>query len=196
MTRVMIFIDGHNLYRSVGDLLGSRRNIDYKTLSEKLTGEHRQLIRAYYYDSPPYRDPNADFSPEQSAKQRVLAAIEALPFYRVVLGKSVLRQAAPHDTCPNCGARLQAHYEQKGVDVQLAVDMVRLALRNAFDTAILVSGDSDFVSAVQVVQDQGKQVEIAFPSLDRSRELRDTCDDALVLTREFMLGCLMNPPSD
>lgn len=45
---------------------------------------------------------------------------------------------------------------EKAVDVKLATDL--LMLRDIYDVAIIVSGDQDYVPAVQVVKDSGKQV--------------------------------------
>ncbi len=41
------------------------------------------------------------------------------------------------------------NFVEKGTDVQIATDMLRRAYVNAYDTAILVSGDSDLVPAVE-----------------------------------------------
>ncbi len=45
---------------------------------------------------------------------------------------------------------------EKAVDVKLAVDL--LELRNIYDAAIIVSGDQDYVPAVQAIKDSGKKV--------------------------------------
>lgn len=45
---------------------------------------------------------------------------------------------------------------EKAVDVKLATDLI--VLREIYDTAVIVSGDQDFVPAVQVVKDAGKRV--------------------------------------
>ncbi|GET37880.1 LabA-like NYN domain-containing protein [Microseira wollei] len=44
------------------------------------------------------------------------------------------------------------------LDVELALHMVELA--NSYDTAVLVSGDGDFVFPVKIVQSRGKRVEV------------------------------------
>jgi uncharacterized LabA/DUF88 family protein len=46
--------------------------------------------------------------------------------------------------------------KEKAVDVNLAVDMFRL--KNIYDTAIIVSGDQDYVPAVKAIKDSGKTV--------------------------------------
>jgi uncharacterized LabA/DUF88 family protein len=45
---------------------------------------------------------------------------------------------------------------QKGVDVLLAIDLVNLAHTDAFDIAIILSGDTDLVEAVKLVETLGK----------------------------------------
>ncbi|MCC6124733.1 MAG: NYN domain-containing protein [Pirellulales bacterium] len=45
---------------------------------------------------------------------------------------------------------------EKAVDVKLATDMI--VLRDIYDIALIVSGDQDYVPAVQVVKDFGKRV--------------------------------------
>jgi uncharacterized LabA/DUF88 family protein len=55
--------------------------------------------------------------------------------------------------------------QEKAVDVRLACDMIML--RDIYDTAIVVSGDQDYVPAVQVLKDAGKSVvSVAFEKRD------------------------------
>lgn len=54
---------------------------------------------------------------------------------------------------------------EKAVDIRLACDMIML--RDIYDTAIVVSGDQDYVPAVQVLKDAGKTViSVAFERRD------------------------------
>ena len=46
--------------------------------------------------------------------------------------------------------------EEKTVDVKLAVNLI--ILKDIYDIALIVSGDQDYVPAVQVAKDAGKQV--------------------------------------
>ena len=45
---------------------------------------------------------------------------------------------------------------QKGVDVLLAVDLVHLAHVNAYDLAVILSGDTDLIEAVKLIKSLGK----------------------------------------
>ena len=58
--------------------------------------------------------------------------------------------------------------KEKAVDVKLAVDLIQL--RDIYDVAVIVSGDQDYVPAVQAVKDCGKTViNVAF--LDEDKRL-------------------------
>lgn len=50
-------------------------------------------------------------------------------------------------------------YHEKGVDVQLAVDLLVGAYENNYDTAIVISSDTDLMPAMEKVKKLGKGVE-------------------------------------
>ena len=74
---------------------------------------------------------------------------------------------------------------QKGVDTLVALDLVRLAARRVFDTAVLISGDRDLAEAVRTAQDLGSRVIVATP--DRycvARELIELADTVIEIDEE------------
>jgi uncharacterized LabA/DUF88 family protein len=62
-------------------------------------------------------------------------------------------------TCRKCGDSRVVLVE-KGVDVALATKLLTLANSRAFDTAILISGDRDYLDTVRLVKGNGLRVEI------------------------------------
>ena len=48
---------------------------------------------------------------------------------------------------------------EKKVDIKIAIDIISLAYENVYDTAVLVSGDGDFVPVVKKVKELDKNVE-------------------------------------
>jgi len=49
---------------------------------------------------------------------------------------------------------------EKKVDIKIAIDIISLAYEDAYDTAVLVSGDGDFVPVVRKVKELEKNVEV------------------------------------
>jgi uncharacterized LabA/DUF88 family protein len=62
--------------------------------------------------------------------------------------------------CNACGNEWSS-YSEKAAAIGMATTLVSLAYNNAFDTAILVTGDSDFLDPIRTVKDLGKKVELA-----------------------------------
>ena len=135
--KVMMFIDLRNVLESVRIIENSAPfKLDLYTLAVQLVGS-RELVAAYVFDT------KRPFGEEDSS-------------------------ARFHDKLRHLGFRVIAREsydavrkEQKEVDVAMACEMVAHALRDHYDIAIVVSGDRDFVPAIQHVQSAGKRVEVA-----------------------------------
>lgn len=144
--RVMIFIDGSNLYHIAKSLpLDKKPNdFDFKKFIERIL-DKRKLVRVYYYNCP--LDISKDFG-AYVKQQKFFEKIKKIENFNVVLCRM---QKLKVDG--------KIIYQAKEDDIHLAVDMVKLAYNDAYDTAILVSSDGDFVPAVKAVQERGKEVE-------------------------------------
>ena len=81
------------------------------------------------------------------------------------------------------------YYIVKGDDIHIAVDMVKNAYDNVYDIAILVSGDGDFVPAVRVVQEKGKNIVNAYFKPSLSWHLKQVCDKSIILTKGLLDKC-------
>ena len=55
-------------------------------------------------------------------------------------------------------------YHEKGVDVQIAVEMIRFAFQNKYDVAYLLSSDSDLIPAVKEVKNLERGCMLALKS--------------------------------
>lgn len=84
-------------------------------------------------------------------------------------------------TCTSCGADMRGT-EEKGVDTRIVADMISLAWANAFDAAVLVSADRDFVPVADFLQTKGiKVVHGAFPP--KGSHLSQSCWGSINVTK-------------
>ena len=65
---------------------------------------------------------------------------------------------------------------EKKVDIKIAIDIISLAYENAYDTAVLVSGDGDFVPVVKKVKKLKKNVEVWAFKYSLANALRDNLE--------------------
>lgn len=165
MERAIIFIDGNNFYFGLKENIGFTK-IDFSYFAQKLTAG-RQFIRTYYYN---VRLDARGNKAKYQAQQRFFDALTYVPYFTVKFG---YLQKTP------------GGYVEKGVDINIAVDMFKMAKDDAYDTAILVTSDADFVPAVEVTQELGKHVENAFFKKGRSFHLRKACDNFIELNKSF-----------
>ena len=162
--RIATFIDGNNYYLALRDFDQSLE-IDMSRFATWITraagGRLARFVGAYYYTG--ILDASGD-----SPLAGFLASLETKTGYFVRREPRVRRSS----TCRSCGSP-QEYYTEKRVDTRLVAEMLQLAAVGAYDVAVLLSGDDDFVPAVQAVGALGKQVYLAtWPGQAVARELR------------------------
>jgi uncharacterized LabA/DUF88 family protein len=177
--RVMIFIDGNNLYHSLKHVVG-RTNLDFHKFSYRLVGE-RHLIRTYYYNAPLNRE---DDDEKHRMQQSFFDSLDSVPYLTKRFGrleKRVVRHNLPDGTFISTPT-----YVEKGVDTHIVIDMLTFAFKDTYDTAILVSGDEDFTIVVEKIKELGKHVEVA--NLGGSFLLRQAADKYTLIDQVFLEG--------
>ncbi|ALC88885.1 hypothetical protein AM500_03020 [Bacillus sp. FJAT-18017] len=80
-------------------------------------------------------------------------------------------------------------YQEKGVDNAITLDMALEV--SSYDTAILVTEDSDYVGTVQRLIGLGKKVELAIPEFGKGHHLRQCCTSVRLLTKDELNNILM-----
>ena len=86
--------------------------------------------------------------------------------------------------CKNCSSS-RLSYTEKGIDVALATKLLVLANHRAFETAILVSGDKDYLETVKAVKSMGMRVEIVSWRRSLSQELSQESSKSVILLEDL-----------
>ncbi len=166
MANVKIFVDFWNFQLAWNDHVKPAPNsqlpyvrIDWRNLSNILVGELPSVlgtsVALQYKGTTVY----ASVDPTPGSKDEGLRN-----FLHNVLGqmtgvRTIVRDRRPKsDRCPSCSATILRKVE-KGIDASIITDLFEGAINNSYDIAILVSNDSDFVPAIQTIQDRlNKQI--------------------------------------
>ena len=168
MERVVVYIDGFNLYYGLRSR-GWRRYywLDLRRLSENLLRPRQVLAAIRYFTARISPEPGDRDKPVRQSMY--LEALATLPDLQIHYGYHVARE----QRCPSCGATRQT-YEEKMTDVNIAVELLGDAQDDAFDTAIIISGDGDLASPARAVRERypEKRAIVAFPPGRHSAGLR------------------------
>jgi len=82
--------------------------------------------------------------------------------------------------CKSCGLTWRT-YTEKGVDVAIATKMLTHAINRAFEIAILVSGDKDYLETVKAVKNMGLRVEVVSFRNSLSHDLANESSSAVLI---------------
>lgn len=138
--RISLYIDGTNLFAGQYDLFGPKRVLSFRALLGDIK-KYYPVSKVYFYASytprKPKRRPEAFFASE-AIFYRDVRSVPGLIFYK--------------------GHRSPTSGKEKGVDVHLALDMVKDAFTKRYDEAVIMTGDADLIYAVQIVRRAGLPV--------------------------------------
>ena len=83
-------------------------------------------------------------------------------------------------------ARREGGFEQKRVDIWIAVDLVRLSFSHQITKAVLITGDSDLVPAIEAAKDAGVVVQLYYSRHSVHHELLQACDERYELDQALI----------
>jgi len=160
---VAVFIDGRNFYHSTKRFKDESFQIKLQDVVYELVGK-RELINVYYYNALLDKEHN---SQTYKMHNEFLDILRNIPKFKVILCD--VRKMEKEDG--------SFSYEVKGDDIYLAHDLLIGAFDNSYDTAIILSGDADFIPVINTIRKRfKKKIGNGFFRRTPSYKLRQSCD--------------------
>lgn len=150
MQRVSLFIDGANMYyaqKRLGWFIDFRKVMSYFGSSAG-----NIISEAYYYTGADSQATNRD---------------NTFHDYLIFSGYTVRTKTIKQMVDDRTGEIV----EKANLDIELVIDMFNTV--TLYDTCILMSGDSDFERALELVRSKGKQIAVVAHPEMTARELRN-----------------------
>ena len=177
--RTIVYIDGFNLYFGLR-AQGWRKYywLNISKYASSIAHDGQQVVQTKYFTSR-IKGP----TDKQKRQTDYLTAVRSLTDVVVIEGQ----YRSDPILCPNCTQQLTCArcaipgYDQheKMTDVNIATHMFTDAMRNRFDDAILVTGDSDQRPTIDAVRKVfGKRVDVVFPPARFSADLKAGASDS------------------
>jgi len=172
----IIFVDGSNWYHNVKSIIEKPGKIDFKKLANFICDYFNlELKEIRYYNFIP------DIIDNKEVYYKHLEFLEDLEKKGVVVKTRKLKKIK----------KLNIKIG-KGIDVLIASDMIRKTLvDNKCQVCILISGDADFITAMQIIKDSGFEAITCCVKTGHASELKEGKFRYLILTKEdIMDNCL------
>jgi uncharacterized LabA/DUF88 family protein len=175
---VVTYIDGFNLYFGIRwqamrvgspDAPDPRWHsylwLDLHVMCQRMLTDRQELIAIKYFTAPILGSKK-----KQERQNAYLDAIRTLPKVEVILG----RFEPDKKECAKCKFP-NLHPQEKKTDVNIATNLICDGIADHYETAILLTADSDIIPAIQAVKrlKPNKRIVVAFPPNRYSKELQD-----------------------
>lgn len=169
--RRIILIDGSNFYFKLKDLKFHRLlEFDFSGFVKQLAGKNK-VVETVYYIGAVRTDGSEKTQRLFQAQRRLLAYLKRNKI-RYSLGYLL---------------KSGGKFHEKGVDVNIAVDILVATYENLCDAIILVSSDTDLLPAIKKAKEKGKKVEYIGFSHQPSVAMVANCSSSRLLTKDDLL---------
>jgi len=173
-----MYVDGFNLYFGIrGEAIkrGSREEpdpswyrymwLDLSEMGNRLLTSRQELVAIKYFTAP-----ITGRKGKQERQNAYLDALRTLPHLEIIFG----RFEPDRKDCDRCGHPAY-HPQEKKTDVNIATALICDAIDDKYDTALIVTGDSDLVPALVAVKKlrPTKRFLATFPPNRYSKEMED-----------------------
>ncbi len=167
--RVVFLIDGFNIFHSLDEDQARHKYkwLDLKTLCSLFVKKNMIIEDVYYFTALATWDPGKEIRHKLYIKALRHSGVN--PIY----GKFKRKDRK----CRIC-KRIYKSHEEKLTDVNIAIYLLKLALLDKYDSAIIVSGDTDLIPGIEAVQElyPAKKIGIIFPIGRSANDLKNLSD--------------------
>jgi len=191
--RAIVFLDGQNLFYAAKEAFGyTYPNYDARALAERVCGDqgwHLEEVR--FYTGVPSVQDNEKWNTFWSHKLSAMGKVGVRVFSRP------LKYRNQTVVLPDGTQRTVLVGQEKGVDVRIALDIVRAASENRCDVMVVFSQDQDLSEVAEEIrviarqQDRWLKITSVFPTSPTTRNTRGiNKTDWIRLTRQTYDSCI------
>ena len=202
--KTVAYIDGQNfLYKAANVLIDSGKlkskqdlhTISIRKIIEELINESDIEIRYYGTKLKKYKN-----TPEIEKKSTIMIDSQrrlrnALNRQNIIFVESGKLKLRDGDKCKKCGAQ-DLHFQEKGVDVRMAIDLIVDSYESKVDQMILLSSDTDLLPAINMVVMKKKRLVYVGFSDKLTNALSIAATETQIIRDSDILGAFdnANPP--
>jgi len=192
MSRTMVFIDHMNFQIALASLYSPEPapRLDYNELPRQIVASANagELMKTILFIPKP-----DDFLMQDEGLEKYYtwaAGMKVQRNFDVVEGAHRARPTRP-DVQMNIRDNDTYYKVEKGTDVNIAIYALRMAFFNAYDTAVFISGDTDYLPIYDTLRVMGKLVVVAVVKGQYIGRLIPCVDGFINLDRSFFERCAM-----
>jgi uncharacterized LabA/DUF88 family protein len=181
MSRYCFYIDGFNVYYSLNTKRFQKYKwLDYRKVAKGTVKSGDNITGIYYFTILVEWKPDAVARHKQYIKALQSVGVET------IFGRFMQKKVR----CHVCG-RYYKTREEKQTDVNIALRMVCDGIKDLYDRAVIISGDTDLIPAIEAVHriTPDKEIGVMFPLRRYNNSLEKAADFAITMREKMLNRC-------
>lgn len=180
--RNAVFCDGFNLYHAIssGPCPSKYKWLDLRKLASAFIKSSDEITRIFYFSSL------AVWDEKKVERHRLYIRALKSDGVQVILGAFRRKEVR----CRLCKGDFLT-YAEKETDVNIAIRLFQEAIADSFDTALIISGDSDLLPAIRAVKETFpmKRVGVVIPPGRQAELLKQETDFHMKIKEHHLESC-------
>lgn len=203
MHKAMVFIDYENFEIARSNLYkkesGSSQWVPWIDLVEfpkkviDLLNNDFCLMKTFLFAPKPDEVLKGDIA--RTKRYEFLKGLENTNYFSVIFGRHVARPIDGDHSSIDITKKSTYFVTEKGTDINVAVEMLKKAYHNSYDTAIVVSGDTDYLPIYDTLNSMGKAVVVVAVKGQNLSKIKTHTDRQVLLDLDFFLNCENKKPA-
>ena len=182
MARVAAFVDGFNLFHALdaNPDFHKFKWLNLSKLARSFVKQEDEIAAVFYFTA------YATWAPQKVEKHKNYVRALELEGVKPVFGEFRRKDKK----CPKCG-KVYSTFEEKETDVNIALKLFQTAIADLYDTALIVSGDSDLIPALEAVKQTfpDKKIIVVIPIGRHAEALKQTAHAHMKLKVKHLQTC-------
>ena len=166
--------------------------LDFNELPKKIVGllpEPNVLVKSFLFAPKP--DQFLMDDPRRAKTYNWINGLKNQKYFTVVEGTHSARPVAgfTYDTM-DIAKRNSYYVEEKGTDINLAAHLLTKGFMNAYDTAIIMSGDTDYIPVLDILNTIGKTTVVVGVDGQNLHQFVHHSDNQILIDDTLFQTCL------
>ena len=181
MSRYRFYIDGFNVYYSLNNKRVTKYKwLDYQRVAECVVRKGDSITGVLYFTT------FVDWKPGAVARHKEYIKALRSVGVETIFGRFMKKKVR----CHVCGKRYNTR-EEKQTDVNIALRLICDGIDDLYDRAVIVSGDTDLVPAIEAVHKMlpDKEIGVMFPLRRYNNSLEKAADFAITMREKLLKRC-------
>lgn len=177
--RTIVYVDGFNLYFGMLEAgFDNCKWLDLRKLMNNFLKPEQNLVDIKYFTSRVGNNPD-----KQKRQATYIEALESIGI-KIIYGRYQVNDVE----CHRCG-HIWREPNEKMTDVNIATQIIIDAYQDKYETAILISGDSDLVPPIKSVHEnfKNKRVAVFFPPKRYNNSVAVVARGSLIIGRKKLV---------